>query len=120
VGATFDFLEPSGSKRFSTPIPAHYGVAASCALQGDLLVVALYSPISAGSQLFGLDRRTGKLRWTGEVDLPPIAHSAYRNETSVAIEDGVVVLRMDESMIAGLQLFELETGKRLLSVTQTR
>jgi hypothetical protein len=113
-------LEPTGKLRFRDPKQTYIGNLATCVLRDETIVIGAYAPVSAGSSLFAVDRKTGKLLWTGEVDLPPIAHSAYLNKTTVSLFVDTVVLRLDESMIAGLQLFDVKDGKRLLSVTQRR
>jgi hypothetical protein len=92
----------------------------SAVTTGDLVVVAAYSGISTGASLFGLDRATGLERWHGDVELLPIDHSKYKNEVTLRMVGGALVMRGIESSQDYLEIFDPVTGKRLFSTVRGR
>ncbi len=110
---TASFLEPSGAVRWTSPEKFEDG--ASATLSGDVLAIASFHPIASGASLRGLDRLTGKLRWTGDVELLPIGHSKYFNHVDVSVAFGMVVMRGNEAAQRYLELFDPKDGTRTFS-----
>jgi outer membrane protein assembly factor BamB len=112
------YLDLAGKVSWSTPTTS--GDSAAAVSVDGKLIVATFSPLASGVQLEAFDRTTGKKVWTGDVELRPVAHSAYANRVTLEHRAGVLLLRGDESAWSYLQLFEPATGKRLFSDAATR
>lgn len=106
-------LEPSGVVRWTST--EKLDESASIVLAGDFVIVGSYHGSSTGARLDALDLHTGVTRWSGLVELLPIAHSKYFNRVRVTLEEGKVLMNGEESGQRYLEIFEATTGKRLLS-----
>jgi hypothetical protein len=115
-----ELLELSGASRWTAPLKL-YGESGRAVVVGDTIVLAVFHRIATGCQLFGLDRATGKLLWTGDHLQLPIAHSIYSNEVAVEVRPGGLVrLSGDEAGIRYEELFEVGSGKRVFAEAQMR
>lgn len=109
-------LDPTGAVRWTTPETLEE--SASTVLVGGVaqtLVVASFHRIATGADLRGFDLSTGKLRFTAAVELLPISHSKYWNETSLSLVGGHLALRGKEAGQDYLELFDPTTGARKLT-----
>ena len=111
-------VDPKGSNRWEGASVHHD--AARIVQVGPLLVIAAYSPIATGTQLFAVDVKTGKPVWRAEVDSLPIGHSKYANRVQLQVSDDGLLLIGRESSQEFAQLFDPATGKRLASVVRAR
>ena len=100
--------------------PERLGEAASALRKDGMIFVASYDRLSSGASLLALDRKTGAVRWRGDLQLLPIIHSAYRNHVDLDFDRGVLALRGHESGQVHLELFAPADGASLLHVVQKR
>jgi outer membrane protein assembly factor BamB len=115
-----ELLELSGTSRW-TAATKPYGETGRAFVEGETIVLAVYHRIASGCQLFGLDRATGKLLWTGDVLQLPIAHSIYSNDVELELRPGSLVrLSGHEAGIRYEQLFEVSSGKRVFAEARMR
>ncbi len=84
------------------------------------LIVTTYSPISTGSKLwcYDLDKKT--MLWKAEVDQLNVPHSKYFNHVYLSLYKTRIILEGDEAGGDYLQIFDLETGKKLFSDIKKR
>jgi hypothetical protein len=108
-------LEPDGKVRWKAGPLGHIDASAAVTTYKSSIYVAIYSQIATGSFLYGFDRATGKVVWTGEFDQLQVVHSIYQNETFLRRVDDRLVLRVDESAVSGVQIFSLPDGRRIFS-----
>ena len=109
-------LDPKGSLRWEGVSVRHD--AARVARVGHLLIIAGYSPIATGTELFAVDAKTGKPAWTAGVESLPISHSKYANRVQLEVTDKGILLIGRESSQEFAQLFDPSTGKRLASIVR--
>lgn len=112
---TTQLFDASGKLRWTSP--EKLNDAAAVLPLGDTLVVSSYHPIATGADLRAFDRLTGKLLWTGDVALLPIAHSKYSNHVDLSLAFDHVVMRGTESGQVYLELFDPKDGARKLEVS---
>lgn len=110
----FRYLEPHGAVRFTATF-TRPDEGADAVVDGERLFVAVHPTISVGSEIRAFDRTTGKLLWTAEPTLPPIAHSAYINEVGLAVRSGVLAVHGVEAAVDYVLLLDRNTGKQELS-----
>jgi hypothetical protein len=82
---------------------------------GDVVLVALYSRIASGSSLLAYDRASGAPRWVADVEQLGVPHSQYLNDVTLEVRGGRAILRGYEMGGCYLQIFDVSTGRRLLS-----
>jgi hypothetical protein len=107
------FLDASGALRWTNK--TKLSDATSALLLDRTLVVASFHPIAAGATLQAFDVGSGAVRWTGDVDLLPIAHSIYSNHVDLTLRGGRIAMRGREAAQDYLEIFEPSDGKRVLS-----
>ncbi len=86
--------------------------SAAVIVDGEQLIIATWHRIATGSRLFALDRKTGALRWTANVEQLNVGHSEYFNDVALALHDGIVTMRGMEAAGCYVQTFDAATGKR--------
>jgi hypothetical protein len=106
-------LDAKGAVRWASTEKLEEG--ASAVLSGATLIVASFHPIATGAELRGFDAHDGKLRWKGDVELLPIAHSKYSNHVTLEIAFGRVVMHGHEAAQRYLEIFDPADGKRELA-----
>jgi len=112
------YLDLAGAERWQTS-EVHDDSAAALVVDGTL-VVASFGRITTGAELVGLDVTTGALRWRGDVQLLPIAHSVYSNEVDLRLVNHAIVMRGREAMLDYLEIFAPTDGKRLYATVRAR
>jgi outer membrane protein assembly factor BamB len=121
--------DPAGAPRWTWKTTPFYRGALRAVRRGQEVVVALYNPIATGALLVALDAATGQLRWTGQVESLPIAHSKYSNQVSLRAQvpagpdpgagTGLLLLGHESSQDYA-QTFDAATGRRLASILRRR
>lgn len=109
VAPEIRLLSPSGAVRWKQAVPYAEPMAAAV-VDGDTLYLARYNPIATGVQIGAFALADGKELWKGETKLPPIAHSKYRNEVTLELRPGALILRGDESSVRHVHLYDPKTG----------
>lgn len=84
-------------------------------IKDNILVVAVYHPIATGSYLFAIDLSTKKLLWEADVMQINACHSEYSNTVYLGLYKDKIILEGDEEGGDYVQIFDLQTGKRLFS-----
>lgn len=84
-------------------------------LKDNILVIALYYPISTGSDLVALDINTGSLKWHAQVDRVNASHSKYYNHVNLFSYKDKILMEGIESYGRYLQVFDVNTGRKLFS-----
>ena len=100
--------------------PEPLGEAASALSKDGMIFVATYNRISTGASLIAFDRKTGAVRWRGDLQLLPIRHSKYQNHVDLDFDHGVLAIRGHESGQEYLELFAPADGASLFRVMQKR
>jgi hypothetical protein len=102
-------LTPSGAPRWTHPVP-YAEPMAQAVVEGQDLIVARYDPIATGVEIVALRLSDGKQVWKGETRLPSIGHSKYRNDVTLVLRPGAVILRGEESSVHHVHLYDPKTG----------
>ncbi len=92
-----------------------YSDMISSLLYDNILVIVHYSQISTGSNLLALDIKTGELLWNAEVEQLNVGHSKYHNRIILNRYENKVIMLGLESFGGYLQIFDIDTGRRLFS-----
>lgn len=87
--------------------------ACTVILKNKKLIVANYHPISTGSSLQCFDAGTGNMIWKADVVQVNASHSEYYNTVYLSLYKNKIVMEGHEAYGKYLQLFDLDTGKRL-------
>ncbi|MGZ3424141.1 MAG: hypothetical protein ACXWUG_13380 [Polyangiales bacterium] len=109
VAPEIRLLEPSGKVRWKHPSTFAPPMGTSV-VDDDRLILATYNPIATGVQVFALRLADGTEVWKGETKLPPIGHSKYRNDVTLGLRGGAVLLRGEESAVHHVHLFDAKSG----------
>lgn len=80
---------------------------------GDKLVFGIYNNIATGSELACYDLKTNEVVWQAEVKQLNADHSKYRNDVLLSAFETTVIMEGQEAYGSYLQLFDLNTGKRI-------
>ncbi|MCI5057008.1 MAG: hypothetical protein MRY83_12915 [Flavobacteriales bacterium] len=81
----------------------------------DRLFVAVYSPISCGSDLVCINVNSGKEIWRGDIKQLLIDHSWYRNMVHLRLIDDKLVMIGDEAGGKYIQIINPNTGENLFT-----
>jgi len=92
-----------------------YNPSVTALVHGDKLILALYHPISTGSDLLALDINTGKILWHANVEQVNASHSEYYNTVNLYAYKDKVLMEGIESYGKYLQVFDIKTGAALYS-----
>jgi outer membrane protein assembly factor BamB len=110
----------SGAVRWRRALGGNSDNSAAVIVDDGQLIIATWHRIATGSRLFALDRATGAVRWTADVEQLHVAHSQYFNDVTLALHDGVVTMHGLEAAGCYLQTFDAASGKRRSSqITKT-
>jgi len=108
-----------GVKKWDYEFPSDiYSESTSPLLYGNILVVSYYCRISTGSELMALNAETGELLWDAEVVQLMVPHSKYYNSVFLSRYGEKLVMRGCESGGTYVQVFDVNTGKRLFEDTE--
>ena len=91
----------------------HYKGSAETVLFGDILVIAVFHDISTGSELSAFNINTGEKLWEADVKQLAVPHSKYYNKVILSCYENKIIMEGVEAYGHYLQIFDLETGKRL-------
>ncbi|HEY7955355.1 MAG TPA: hypothetical protein VII38_08680 [Polyangia bacterium] len=105
-----------GQLSWRAPIPEVFADSLDAIVDGDQVIVALYSPATGGAALISFELASGKRRWTAEVAELAVAHSEYWNVVTIEKRKDEIVLRGDEAGGCTVQIFDAKTGKRRLNL----
>lgn len=86
----------------------------------NILILALYYPISTGSDLVAVDLNSGQLKWHAKVDQVNASHSKYYNHVNLFSYKDKVLMEGIESYGRYLQVFDINTGAKIYSDLYTR
>ena len=89
-----------------------YGDELAVAPDGARWFVARFSDLATGSALVALERDTGKVLWTADVEQLGIPHSKYWNHVRVQLRGDDVVLIGREAGGEYVQIFDAASGAR--------
>lgn len=92
-----------------------YASSITALVHGNKLILAIYHPISTGSDLLALDLNTGKLLWHANVEQVNASHSEYYNTVNLYAYKDKVLMEGIESYGKYLQVFDINTGAALYS-----
>ncbi len=108
-----------GVKKWDYEFPSDiYSESTSALLYGNILMVSYYCRISTGSELMALDAKTGELLWNAEVVQLMVPHSAYYNSVFLSRYGEKLIMTGCESGGTYVQIFDVNTGKRLFEDTE--
>ncbi len=82
-------------------------------LLNDKIVYAYYHDIATGSDLVCYDLKTKKVAWQADVKQVMAEHSKYYNKVYLSAFELTVIMEGQEAYGSYLQLFDLNTGKRM-------
>ncbi|MEQ8192413.1 MAG: hypothetical protein ABRQ39_30890 [Candidatus Eremiobacterota bacterium] len=106
------------AKKWEYKFPGNIYCETTSALSyGNILAVAYYCRISTGSDLMALDINTGKLLWNADVVQLMIPHSKYHNTVTIDRYSDKLIMAGYESGGTYLQVFDINSGKRLYEDT---
>lgn len=105
--------EPVWEYKYSYRRVSPYSITAL--IKDNTLVLALFYPISTGSDLVAVDINNGSLKWHAEVDQVNASHSKYYNHVNLFSYKDKILMEGIESYGKYLQVFDVNTGRKLFS-----